>query len=57
MHKPPVRTITLGLENAHPLTSGQITEAAGILENGRQRLNNAGYEVQDRAYFHAASSR
>lgn len=46
MQKPPVRTITLGLEEAHPLKTAQITEAARVLEEGHQRLNDAGYEVQ-----------
>ncbi|HLI69366.1 MAG TPA: DUF711 family protein [Ktedonobacteraceae bacterium] len=46
MKTPPVRTITLGLEDAHPLTAAQITWAANILKKSRQRLNDAGYEVQ-----------
>lgn len=46
MQKPPVRTITLGLEDAHPLGAAQITSAANILEQARGRFNNAGYEVQ-----------
>lgn len=46
MQKPPVRTITLGLEDAHPLGTTQITRAASILEHARGRFNDAGYEVQ-----------
>lgn len=46
MQKPPVRTITLGLEEEHPLKAAQITEAARVLEEGRRRLHDAGYEVQ-----------
>lgn len=46
MHTPPVRTITLGLADAHPLNSSQITRAADTLAHARQRFNDAGYEVQ-----------
>lgn len=46
MQKPPVRTITLGLEEEHPLKAARVTEAARVLEEGRGRLNEAGYEVQ-----------
>ncbi len=46
MHKPLVRTITLGLEDAHPLTARQIARAADILQRARQRFSDAGYEVQ-----------
>jgi uncharacterized protein (UPF0210 family) len=46
MHKPLVRTITLGLEGAHPLTAGQVARAADILQRARRRFNDAGYEVQ-----------
>lgn len=44
--QPTVRTITLGLRDAHPLTAGQITRAADILQRARQRFGDAGYEVQ-----------
>ena len=46
MQKPPIRTITLGLEDAHPLNAAQIARAAGILEHGRRRFTDEGYEVQ-----------
>lgn len=46
MYKPPVRTITLGLAEAHPLTATQIMQAASILQQARQRFTDAGYEVQ-----------
>lgn len=48
MQKPPVpvRTITLGLENAHPLLPAHITQAARQLEIARARFQDAGYEVQ-----------
>jgi uncharacterized protein len=46
MQKPPVRTITLGLEESHPLKSSRITSAAQTLEGLRQRFYEAGYEVQ-----------
>lgn len=46
MHKPPVRTITLGLADAHPLTAAQVLRAADILERARQRFSDAGYDVQ-----------
>src|SRR5258708_39743340 len=46
MRKPPVRTITLGLAESHPLNAGHITRAAGILHRARQRFGDAGYEVQ-----------
>ncbi len=46
MRKPPVRTITLGLAESHPLNAGHITRAAGILQRARQRFGDAGYEVQ-----------
>ena len=46
MQKPPVRTITLGLEEAHPLKATSITQAAQHLRHARQRFQEAGYEVQ-----------
>jgi hypothetical protein len=46
MQKPPVRTITLGLEEAHPLKAATITQAASVLQKARQRFSDAGYEVQ-----------
>ncbi len=46
MYKPPVRTITLGLEEAHPLRAESIRQAARQLEHARERFHAAGYEVQ-----------
>ncbi len=46
MQKPPVRTITLGLEEAHPLKATRITQAASTLQQARQRFSDVGYEVQ-----------
>jgi uncharacterized protein len=46
MHKPPVRTITLGLEQAHPLKPTIIAEAVRILDRACERFNDVGYEVQ-----------
>ena len=43
---PTVRTITLGLQDAHPLTAGRITRAADLLQRARRRFSDAGYEVQ-----------
>lgn len=46
MQKPPVRTVTLGLEETHPLKAASITRAASTLQRARQRFSEAGYEVQ-----------
>lgn len=46
MHKPPVRTITLGLADTHPLTTEHIKLAAAVLQRARHRVSEAGYEVQ-----------
>jgi len=46
METPPVRTITLGLQDAHPLKPATIKQAARTLGQARQRFNAAGYEVQ-----------
>src|SRR6266536_1081005 len=42
----PVRTITLGVADAHPLTAAVIARARTILQNASKRLGEAGYEVQ-----------
>src|SRR5690242_10703002 len=42
----PVRTITLGMAEAHPLTTTVIARASAILQDARKRLEEAGYEVQ-----------
>ncbi len=46
MHTSPIRTITLGIADAHPLTSQVIKHAATILQNASTRYNEAGYEIQ-----------
>ena len=46
MPTPPIRTITLGLAERHPLTSEAIRRAAAILKNAHVRYTEAGYEVQ-----------
>ena len=46
MPTPPIRTITLGIEEAHPLTAGVIERAAFILREASARFEAAGYEVQ-----------
>lgn len=42
----PIRTITLGLADPHPLTAETIQQVARILEAARLRYQRAGYEVQ-----------
>src|SRR5947209_20701 len=42
----PIRTITLGIAEAHPLKSEVIERAAATLENASKRYTEAGYEVQ-----------
>ncbi|HVB72013.1 MAG TPA: DUF711 family protein [Ktedonobacteraceae bacterium] len=46
MQMPPVRTITLGLADAHPLSFDSIKYAAGALRQASARYSEAGYEVQ-----------
>ena len=46
MHNPPIRTITLGIAEAHPLTSAVIKQAAITLRHASTRYGEAGYEVQ-----------
>ncbi|MDQ2716175.1 MAG: DUF711 family protein, partial [Chloroflexota bacterium] len=48
MALPPVRTITLGIAEAHPLSCVVIERAAAILKLGSERYADAGYEVQTR---------
>src|SRR5205823_9973241 len=43
---PPIRTITFGIADAHPLTSAILKQAAATLENASARYMEAGYEVQ-----------
>src|SRR3974390_1590742 len=46
MPTPPIRTITLGLTDAHPLNSTTIQQASAILKSTSVRYTEAGYEVQ-----------
>src|SRR2546423_15291553 len=46
MKYPPIRTITLGIADAHPLTFAILKQAAATLENASARFREAGYEVQ-----------
>jgi len=43
---PPIRTITLGIAEPHPLTAPIIEHAKTILQHARVRYSEAGYEVQ-----------
>src|SRR5947209_17003570 len=46
MQAPPVRTITLGLADLHPLAFKSIQDAATMLQHARARYVEAGYDVQ-----------
>lgn len=46
MHMPTIRTLTLGIADAHPLTSEVIIDAARYLQTAQARFTEAGYEVQ-----------
>lgn len=46
MHMPTIRTLTLGVADAHPLTSKVIIDAARYLQTAQTRFTEAGYEVQ-----------
>jgi uncharacterized protein (UPF0210 family) len=46
MHTPPIRTLTLGIAEAHPLTPEVISDAARYLQAAQARFTEAGYEVQ-----------
>jgi hypothetical protein len=46
MHTSPIRTITLGLSDLHPLNSEAIQRAAVVLQKASARYTDAGYEVQ-----------
>ncbi len=46
MPTPPIRTITLGVADPHPLTFATIKRVAAILQDARTRYMEAGYEVQ-----------
>jgi len=43
---PPIRTITIGIEEAHPLTATVIKSAATLLQKASNRYAEEGYEVQ-----------
>ena len=43
---PPIRTLTLGLADSHPLSSSTIQHASKLLHNASTRFTNTGYEVQ-----------
>jgi len=46
MPNPPIRTITLGIAEAHPLADATIKLAAATLHHASRRYTEAGYEVQ-----------
>jgi uncharacterized protein len=46
MPTPPIRTITLGIADPHPLTSKAIQQASATLKSAAIRYTEAGYEVQ-----------
>src|SRR5256884_3197991 len=46
MRTPPIRTITLGIADSHPLTSEVIQRASVMLKSASVRYAEAGYEVQ-----------
>jgi uncharacterized protein (UPF0210 family) len=46
IHTPPIRTITAGIEEAHPLSSTTIKATASLLEQASHRFAGAGYEIQ-----------
>jgi uncharacterized protein (UPF0210 family) len=43
---PPIRTITLGITEPHPITAPVIEQAKTILQHARVQYSEAGYEVQ-----------
>ena len=46
MHNAPIRTLTLGLAEAHPIPLEVIAHAGTILQRASTRYTEAGYEVQ-----------
>ncbi len=46
MPTPPLRTITLGIAEPHPISAATIKRAQTILQHARERYEQAGYEVQ-----------
>ena len=45
-HTAPIRTITLGIAEPHPLALATIQHASSILHDAQQQLSAEGYEVQ-----------
>jgi uncharacterized protein len=43
---PPIRTITLGIADTHPLNSSSVQRASAIVKSASARYTEAGYEVQ-----------
>lgn len=43
---PPIRTLTLGLTDSHPLSASTIKQASTLLHTASKRFTDAGYEVQ-----------
>jgi uncharacterized protein len=46
MSHPPIRTVTFGLGEPHPLKTSTIQRSAAWLQQAKRRFINAGYEVQ-----------
>ena len=46
LHPPPIRTITLGVAEPHPLAGNVLQKARNVLEYARARCVEAGFEVQ-----------
>src|ERR1700738_2179695 len=46
MSNPPIRTITLGIAEPHPVPPRIIQQAATTLQQAHERYTQAGYEVQ-----------
>ena len=43
---PPIRTITLGLAQAHPIAAATIEHGSAVLHKAKERFSAAGYTVQ-----------
>jgi uncharacterized protein (UPF0210 family) len=46
MHTPPIRTVTLGIAEPHPLTAKVIEQSAAVLQKASARYAEEGYAVQ-----------
>ncbi|HTI15803.1 MAG TPA: DUF711 family protein [Dictyobacter sp.] len=46
IRKPPVRTITIGIDEPHPISRGTFASAHLILQQATEHFAEAGYEVQ-----------